>query len=118
MDRSERITLLATSQSQNAYGVWTETITGRDVYCQVNSVTRAEFFDGSRSGLNPEYRMTMFFGDYNDERMLIYKGKTYAVYRTFIGRNDTIELYVERKGGTNGKKEVQPDGTQEESQTD
>ena len=89
--------------------MWRETETGRDVFCQVDSVTRAEFFDGSRSGLNPEFRMTMFFGDYNDERTLIYKDKAYAVYRTYIGRNDTIELYVERKGGTNGKKENQAD---------
>lgn len=109
MDRSEVITLLSATKTQDAYGVWRETETGRDVFCQVDSVTRAEFFDGSRSGLNPEFRMTMFFGDYNDERTLIYKDKAYAVYRTYIGRNDTIELYVERKGGTNGKKENQAD---------
>ena len=53
--------------------------------------------------MNPEFRMTTFFGDYQGERELLYKGKPYAVYRTYQGRNDTIELYVERKGGTNGK---------------
>ena len=53
--------------------------------------------------MNPEFRMTMFFGDYGGEQMLIYNGKSYSVYRTYQGRNDTIELYVERKGGTNGK---------------
>lgn len=105
MDRSDVITLLAVTKSQDAYGVWREVVTGRDVFCQVSSVTRSEFFEGGRVGLNPEYRMTMFFGDYNDEKTLMYKGKTYAVYRTYIGRNDTIELYVERKGGTNGIKE-------------
>lgn len=109
MDRSEVITLLSTTKIQDDYGVWRETEVGRDVFCQVNSVTRAEFFEGGRNGLNPEIRMTMFFGDYNDERTLIYKGKSYAVYRTYIGKNDTIELYVERKGGTNGKKESQAD---------
>ena len=103
MDRSEVITLLSTTKQQDDYGVWRETETGHDVFCQVDSVTRAEFFEGGRSGLNPEFRMTMFFGDYNDEKTLIYKGKSYAVYRTYIGKNDTIELYVERKGGSNGK---------------
>lgn len=101
MDRSDVITLLATTKTQNAFGVWIETPTQRDVFCQVDSVTRAEFFEGGRNGLNPEFRMTMFFGDYEGERELLYKGKRYAVYRTFQGRNDTIELYVERKGGTN-----------------
>ena len=101
MDRSEVITLLASTKTQNQYGVWTETQTARDVFCQVDSVTRAEFFEGGRNGLNPEFRMTMFFGDYDGERELLYKGKAYSVYRTYQGRNDTLELYVERKGGTN-----------------
>lgn len=103
MDRSTPIMLLSTTKEQNAYGVWVESPTSRMVFCQVDSVTRAEFFDGGRNGLNPEYRMTMFFGDYNGEKLLSYNGQTYSVYRTYQGKNDTIELYVERKGGTNGK---------------
>ena len=95
--------LLSTTKAQDAYGVWVESPTSRMVFCQVDSVTRAEFFDGGRNGLNPEYRMTMFFGDYNGEKLLSYNGQTYSVYRTYQGKNDTIELYVERKGGTNGK---------------
>lgn len=103
MDRSTPIMLLSTNKAQDAYGVWVESPTSRIVFCQVDSVTRAEFFDGGRNGLNPEYRMTMFFGDYNGEKLLSYNGQTYSVYRTYQGKNDTIELYVERKGGTNGK---------------
>lgn len=103
MDKSAKITLLASTHTQNRYGVWTDTMTSRDVYCQVDSVTRAEFFEGGRNGLNPEFRFTMFFGDYNGEQTVIYNGNTYSVYRTYKARTDTIELYVERKGGTNGK---------------
>ena len=103
MDRSTPIMLLSTTKAQDAYGVWVESPTSRMVFCQVDSVTRAEFFDGGRNGLNPEYRMKMFFGDYNGEKLLSYNGQTYSVYRTYQGKNDTIELYVERKGGTNGK---------------
>lgn len=102
MDRSTPIKLLATQKSQNDYGVWEETQKSRDVFCQVESVTRAEFFEGGRNGLNPEFRMSMFSGDYNGERLLMYNGNTYSIYRTFIAKNDIIELYVERKGGTNG----------------
>ena len=103
MDRSEVITLVSSERTQDQYGVWTDALTGRDVFCQVDSVTRQEFFEGGRNGLNPEFRFTMFFGDYDGERDLIYKGNAYSVYRTYIGRKDTIELYVERKGGSNGK---------------
>lgn len=107
MDRSEVITLLGSVKTQNDFGVWVETPTSRDVFCQVDSVTRAEFFDGGRNGLNPQFRMTLFVGDYDGETVLEYKGQTYGIYRTYFGRNDTVELYVERKGGTNGKKDNQ-----------
>lgn len=103
MDRSDVIYLVGTTQSQDAYGVWTSVQTYKKVFCSVASVTRSEFFEGGRAGLNPEYRMTLFFGDYDGERIVEYNGQTYGVYRTYQGKNDTIELYVERKGGTNGK---------------
>lgn len=102
MDRSDVISLVSSEKSQNDFGVWVETETSRDVFCQVDSVTGAEFFEGGRNGLNPEFRFKMFSGDYNGERDVIYRGNQYAVYRTYTARNDEIELYVERKGGTNG----------------
>ena len=102
MDRSDVITLVGSTRTQDAYGVWQETKTTRDVFCQVDSVTRAEFFEGGRNGLNPEYRFTMFFADYDGEREVIFKDKPYSVYRTYHARTDELELYVERKGGSNG----------------
>ena len=102
MDRSEVITLLGETQTQNEYGVWVPERTSKDVFCQVNSVTRAEFFEGGRNGLNPEFRFTVFFGDYEGEREVIFKGNSYSVYRTYHARTDELELYVERKGGSNG----------------
>jgi len=103
MDRSDVVELLSVTKTQDALGVWRETVGSRQVFCQVDSVTRAEFFEGGRNGLNPEYRITLFFADYAGETMLRYGSQTYVIYRTYHGRNDTLELYVERKGGTNGK---------------
>ena len=104
MDRSDVINLISVSRTQDAYGQWTETESSKQVYCQVNSVTQSEFYEGGRNGLNPEYRFTLFFADYSDEPIVEYKSKRYAVYRTYLGKNDRLELYVERKGGTNGIK--------------
>ena len=101
MDMSTVITLISISKTQDDYGVWRTTENKKDVYAQVDSVTRQEFFEGGRNGLNPEYRFTMFRFDYEGETIAEYGGNRYSVYRTYIGRNDTIELYVERKGGTN-----------------
>lgn len=105
MDRSDVIKLISFTKTQDKNGVWRSTPTAREVMCQVDSVTRNEFFDAGRNGLNPEFRFTLFFGDYDNESVVEYKGETYAVYRTFLTRTDKIELYVERKGGTNGIKD-------------
>lgn len=101
MDRSDVINLISESRTQDDYGRWIATKTTKQVMCQVDSITRAEFFEGGRNGLNPEFKFTMFFGDYSGESIVEYQGKTYAVYRTYLRRTDIIELYVERKGGTN-----------------
>lgn len=101
MDRSDIVTLLQAVRSQNKFGVWEESYLPRTVYAHVDGVTRSEFYEGGRNGLNPEYRFTLFRGDYHGERVLEYNGQTYSVYRTYFARTDDIELYVERKGGSN-----------------
>lgn len=102
MDRSSVIYLIAQTRTQDDYGVWREEETRRKVFCDVSSVTASEFFDGGRNGLNPEYRFIVFFADYRGERIVEYKQKRYAVYRTYHARTDALELYCERQGGTNG----------------
>lgn len=102
MDRSNVINLIATTYERDARGVMQATETARQVFCNVTSVTASEFFEGGRSGLNPEYRFTVFYADYNGEAVVEYHGKRYGVYRTYQAGTDTLELYAERKGGTNG----------------
>lgn len=103
MDRSDIIELIPTATAPDEYGV-VRTVEGepRTVMCQVRSITRTEFFEAGRNGLNPEFQFDVFSGDYEGERLVRYKDKQYAVYRTYFGRTDTVELYCERKGGTNG----------------
>lgn len=102
MDRSDVLTLIGTTKAQNAYGIWESTETEREVFCNVGSVTRAEFFEGGRNGLNPQYVFTVFFGDYDGETICEYNGQRYGIYRTYHSQTDELELYAERKGGTNG----------------
>lgn len=100
------IELVTVTRTQDEYGVWRTSETTKKIYCQVDSVTQSEFFEAGRNGLNPEFRFTVFFGDYSNEPIVIYKDKRYAVYRTYLTRNDRLELYVERKGGTNGESDT------------
>ena len=101
MDRSEVITLVGYTSTRDEYGVWQNEKTEREVFCSVDSVTRSEFFEGGRNGLNPEYRFTVFFADYQGERECVYKGTAYGIYRTYHAKTDELELYAERKGGVN-----------------
>lgn len=99
MDRSDVIELIAETYTSDEYGVQIAQETKREVFCAVSSVSLSEWSEGGRIGLNPEYRMTMFEPDYEGEEVLEYNGVRYSVYRTYHGRNDTIDLYVERRQG-------------------
>lgn len=101
MDRSTVIRLISESYAKDEYGVSRKTTSGREVFAQVDSVTRNEFFEGGRNGLNPEYEFRLLSEEYEGERVVSYNGKRYAVYRVYEARNDIIELYAEREGGTN-----------------
>lgn len=97
------IQLVKETKTRDTYGVPVVTRTRRQVFCIVQSVNQTEFFEAGRNGLNPAFIFKVFFGDYDGEEIVEYKGKSYSVYRTYITRTDQLELYCERKGGTNGK---------------
>lgn len=101
MDRSDVISLIETLTEQDELGVWQKRYSTRQVFCQVESISQREFYEAGRNGLNPEFKFILFFGDYQNESIVMYKGQTYAVYRTYQRKDDLLELYCERKGGTN-----------------
>ena len=103
MDRSDIICLLTPTSLKTPQGVTVTTYEERVVFCRVRSISRSEFYDAGRNGLNPDFEFIVFAGDYNGERLARYKGNTYAIYRTYYGKNDNLELYVQREGGVNGK---------------
>lgn len=116
------IKLIPITKAKDARGVDKKVEgTPREVFCKTSGITRREFFDGGRNGLNPERVFYVFAEDYEGETIIEHEGKRYSVYRTFKSDNNTyvspnmqsrqelmqdyIELYVERKGGTDGKKD-------------
>ena len=99
MDRSDVITLISNTFTVDDYGVHKPVSTERDVFCNVQSVSGSEYFQGAANGMKPEYRFTMFKHDYQGEETVRYHSKLYTIYRTFEGRNDTLELYAEARRG-------------------
>ena len=93
------ITLVAQTISTDQYGNEVATEVEKQVFCEVDSITQTEFYQAADTELNPEYRFTIFFGDYDGQPIVIYNGVRYSIYRTYRA-DDNLELYVERKIGT------------------
>lgn len=92
------ITLITQTITTDKYGNEVATETERTVYCEVDSISQTEFYAAANTELNPEYKFTIFFGDYEGESLVKFNGARYSVYRTYR-TGDDLELYTERKIG-------------------
>ena len=92
------ITLITQTITADKYGNEVATETERTVYCEVDSISQTEFYAAANTELNPEYKFTIFFGDYEGEEVVVFNGARYSVYRTYR-TGDNLELYAERKIG-------------------
>lgn len=99
MDRSEVCYLITTTHTRDENGIMQASETEQRVFCNVQSVSASEWFEGGRSGLNPAYRFTMFEPDYNGQEIVRFNGARYAIYRTYHTKDNMIELYVQKEGG-------------------
>lgn len=103
MDRSTLVYLIKETKTRDKNGVYQTETVRRPVYADVRSATAQDYFSGAQIGLRPDLTFSLFRYDYEDEEMVEYAGRVYAVYRTYIGRQgDTIELHTEKRVGRNG----------------
>ena len=93
------IQLIKQTVTTNTYGIEEMTETERVVFAKVDSISQTEFYQAANAELHPEYRFTVFFGDYEGESLLAFNEGRYSVYRTYR-TGDDLELYAERKVGT------------------
>ena len=93
------LTLIKQTVTTNTYGIEEMTETEREIFCEVESISQAEFYQAANTEFNPAYRFTVFFDDYEGENLLAYAGGRYSIYRTYR-TGDDLELYAERKVGT------------------
>lgn len=103
MDRSTVITLCSATYTEDDLGQKIPTWTERNVFGNTTSVSGSEWYEAGRNGIKAELRVTMFRYDYEGETECIVDGIRYGIYRTYIGKGENIDLYLERKAGvTNG----------------
>lgn len=70
------------------------------IYVTEKSVTGLEWHEAGRDGINAQFVLKTPYANYNGESIVEYKGKRYAVYRTYHPENsDDIELHLEKKVG-------------------
>lgn len=101
------IELGSITYTQNAYGQEVEAKTWKEVFAEVRSVSRSEFYSAAMSGIRPTIVFALAdYYDYDDEKIIRYDGKTYDVIRTYR-RADYDELEItaemrERDGNRSG----------------
>lgn len=98
MDRVQKITLISEIPSKDDIGQEIMQETGNEAICTVKSVTRQEWITAQQKALSAAYVVTVFFADYEGEKLAELDGIRYAVYRTF-NSGDYVELYLAEKVG-------------------
>ncbi|MCI6466387.1 MAG: phage head closure protein [Faecalicatena sp.] len=99
MDRSSVIKLIQVGYTEDEIGQRVPVENSRDVFCNIESISGKEWIEVGQIGMNPEFKISMFCYDYENEMIVEIDGKRYAVYRTYRAKNETLELYLERKAG-------------------
>ncbi|KAA6447587.1 phage head closure protein [Bacillus swezeyi] len=69
----------------------------RQVFCDRKSIPQNEFFQAGLKGIKAAHMFIVDLYDYQYETRIIYKGKTYYVYRVYENSNEKLELYCEVK---------------------
>lgn len=85
------INLISVSRERNANGYPEETETVTQVYANVKSVTRSEFYDALRAGITQAIAFEVFAPDYSNQKYVDYNGTRYKVERCYI-KNEVAEL--------------------------
>lgn len=99
------IKLISKTMSRNAVGANVETETEREVFCSVDYVGRADFYQAAQAGLDLSLVFITHPSNYAGEKEIEYEGKRYAVTRTYQKDLETMELYAGEKVGLYGSDE-------------
>ena len=86
------LTLICVSYTTDEIGNDRESIAETDVFCEVTSASRAEFFSAAQAGLRPEYKFKIWAHEYDGQTKVRYDGREY----------DIVELYAKAVTANNG----------------
>ena len=93
---SNELVLINIKYSFDNIGNQIETEERTEVFCNVKSVTRAEFYNAATTDLKPSLVFVVHLYEYNDEEMVEYKGNKYRIIRSYMTNTEEIELVCEK----------------------
>lgn len=64
------------------------------VFVKQKSIGQAEFYRAFATGLKPELKLELKKFEYDNQRKIKFRNKTYSVIRTFSNNENTIELIL------------------------
>lgn len=87
--------LISQTYTVNSVGDSVPTETERQVYVEVKSIGLKRKIDAAATGLNIEFKLILAdIAEYNDEKLVEYKGVRYNVKNVFIADDQSVELTV------------------------
>lgn len=69
-----------------------------EIPVEVKSRGQNEFYKANAAGLRDGLTLVTDMGNYTGQQYVVYRGKRYKIYRTFM-KNNSIELYIEERSG-------------------
>lgn len=92
---AETANLIAKAFTINAVGDSIATETSRMVYVEFQSIGLKRKIDALATGLNVEFKLLLSdIAEYQDEKIIEYKGKRYNIKNVFIRDDQRVELTV------------------------
>ncbi|MCP3025413.1 phage head closure protein [Halobacillus sp. A5] len=93
------LTLIHVSYEEDEIGNQKKVEEKRTILCNVNSISKSEFYDASVQGIKPEIEFIINKFEYENESKVEFEGVKYSVIRTYSINFEEIELTCERVVG-------------------
>lgn len=95
----DTVELIAETVQEDAIGQEIRSDAGRtEILCMADSVTRSEWSAAYQNNVQAQWKLNVFFADYHGERIAVFRGCRYLIYRTFL-TGERMELYLGERVG-------------------
>ena len=98
MDSTIKIILIGRTYAKDKYGQLISKEKTRTIWGRKSPITRAEWAEAGRQGVNPSFQVKVRTQEYRGELAAEVKGSRYGIYRSYEN-GEVTELYLEQKVG-------------------